>query len=126
MRNRCGIMQGRLLPPQEGRLQSFPRSGWEREFYLAADVPLDFIEWIFDSYGFEVNPLMSDTGIAALQARVARTGVEIRSVCADYFMDFPLARTDESLEVLWDLLKRCQVLGVLRVILPFVDNSAIR
>lgn len=119
-------MQGRLLPPQEGRLQSFPRSGWEREFDLAADVPLDFIEWIFDSFGFEVNPLMSDTGIAALQARVARTGVEIRSVCADYFMDFPLARTDESLEVLWDLLKRCQVLGVLRVILPFVDNSAIR
>ena len=125
MTNQFGIMQGRLLPPQEGKLQCFPRSGWEREFDLAAEVPLDYIEWIFDTHGLEINPLRSKDGVADLQARVARTGVKIKSVCADYFMDFPLARCAESLSVLWDLLDHCKVLGVTRVVLPFVDNSAI-
>ena len=118
-------MQGRLLPPQDGRLQCFPRSGWEREFDLAAEVPLDYIEWIFDAHGFDVNPLRHTEGIADLQSRISRTGITIRSVCADYFMDFPLARCPESLDVLWDLLERCTLINVTRVVLPFVDASAI-
>lgn len=126
MKNQFGIMQGRLLPPQEGRLQCFPRSGWEREFDLAAEVPLDYIEWIFDAHGFDINPLRSDAGITDLQSRISRTGVRIKSVCADYFMDFPLARCKESLGVLWDLLDQCRAIGVTRVVLPFVDAAAIR
>jgi len=125
MKTQFGIMQGRLLPPQDGRLQCFPRSGWEREFELAAEVPLDYIEWIFDGHGFDVNPLRNSAGIADLQSRISRSGVRIRSVCADYFMDFPLARCPESLDVLWDLLDRCPMIGVTRVVLPFVDASAI-
>ena len=59
-------MQGRLLPPAEGRFQSFPRDGWEAEFPLASAAGLDAIEWIYDVFGEDVNPLATDAGIALM------------------------------------------------------------
>ena len=31
-----GVMQGRVVPPDQGRFQSFPRSRWRDEFPRAA------------------------------------------------------------------------------------------
>ena len=124
--SRIGIMQGRLLPPEGNVLQRFPSSGWAEEFGLAALVPFEYIEWIYDSYGAEVNPLMNNAVISQLRSLIDTTGVAVRSVCADYFMDYPLLRCQDSAEVLWRLLDRCQSLGVQRLVLPFVDHSAIR
>ena len=59
-----GIMQGRLVPPEGGRFQSFPREGWRREFELAAAAGLDCIEWIDDEFGGGENPLWTDFGLA--------------------------------------------------------------
>ena len=87
-----GIMQGRLVPPHEGRIQSFPRERWRDEFPLAAAADLDAIEWIFDVFGLEANPIAADAGLEDVNALSARTGVGVRSVCADYFMDAPLHR----------------------------------
>ena len=123
--NCVGIMQGRLLPPEGGRLQCFPRSRWPEEFKLASMVPLSYIEWILDDYGFDVNPLMSDGGIAQLRTLMSSTGISIKSVCADYFMEHPLVRCNASREVLCRLLERSHSIGVQRIVLPFVDNSAI-
>jgi hypothetical protein len=46
-----GIMEGRLLPPEAGRFQCFPREGWAKEFELAPQANMDCIEWIYDLYG---------------------------------------------------------------------------
>jgi len=35
-----GIMQGRLVPPVEGRFQAFPRDRWTAEFPRAAEAGL--------------------------------------------------------------------------------------
>jgi hexulose-6-phosphate isomerase len=56
--------------------------------------------------------------------------VEVKSVCADYFMDRPFLRTtqaerDARLELLRWLVARCAALNVDRIILPFVDASRI-
>jgi hexulose-6-phosphate isomerase len=123
--NLVGIMQGRLVPPEGGTLQSFPRSRWADEFGLAAKVPLEYIEWIYDSYGAEINPLTTSAGIQQLKSLIASTGVAIRSVCADYFMEYPLVRCRESSEVLSHLIDQCNAIGAKRIVLPFVDNSAI-
>jgi hexulose-6-phosphate isomerase len=125
-----GIMQGRLVPPPEGRFQCFPREAWEREFSLAADAGLEAIEWIFDAWGEDVNPLTSDAGISAMKAASQRTGVAVKSLCADYFMDFPLVRVapadrEQRLAKLRWLLDRCRIIGITRVVLPFVDASKI-
>jgi hexulose-6-phosphate isomerase len=125
-----GIMEGRLLPPTDGRIQCFPRDRWRDEFPLAALAGLDFIEWIYDAYGADVNPLASDEGIDDMLAATEEHGVRVVSLCADYFMDRPLLRSgdadlEERLGVLLWLLGRCKRLGVTRVVLPFVDASRI-
>ncbi len=126
-----GIMGGRLLPPEDGRFQCFPRHQWESEFAHAAKVPFDYIEWVYDLCGHDVNPLGNTAGIERLKDLIESTGVCIRSVCADYFMDRPLVRCSqqelhERLQELARILRNGRGVGVNRVVIPFVDASAIR
>ncbi len=125
-----GIMEGRLFPPEAGRFQSFPRGHWAEEFGRAAQAGLDCIEWIYDQYGADVNPIATDAGIGKIKALSQQQHVQVLSVCADYFMDQPLVRTTpaelkERLAVLLWLLRRGQMLGINRIVLPFVDASRI-
>jgi hexulose-6-phosphate isomerase len=124
-------MEGRLVPPEDGRFQCFPREQWESEFAHAAEVPFDYIEWVYDLYGYDVNPLGRPAGVERLKQLCESTGVSIRSVCADYFMDKPLVRCgkrelDERLQELARILHNGRAVGVNRVVIPFVDASAIR
>lgn len=121
-------MQGRLSPPEQGRFQSFPREAWEREIILAPRVPLRGIEWIYDLYGQGVNPLETEQGRIALRANLARHGVQVVSVCADYFMDCPLlhpdpdTRAERQSRLEW-LISVCSQMDIRRIVLPFVDGS---
>ena len=127
---RIGAMQGRLLPPSDGCFQCFPRKHWKEEFPLAAEAGLDAIEWIYDFPGESDNPLGTDNGLAEMRLLSAKCNIAVVSVCADYFMECPLAKAEaaESEErinkLLW-LLDRCKLAGIRRVVLPFVDNSRI-
>jgi L-ribulose-5-phosphate 3-epimerase len=128
---KLGIMQGRLVPPEAQRFQCFPKSRWREEFPLAAAAGLNTIEWIYDAYGEDTNPLATDSGIDELKSLCARHCVQVESVCADWFMDFPLIRIDEATaqdrwqRLRW-LMKRCALLSIGRVVVPFVDAAAIR
>jgi hexulose-6-phosphate isomerase len=127
---KLGVMQGRMVPPEDGRFQCFPRLRWREEFALAAAAGLETIEWIYDAHGEDVNPLATDPGVAELHALGAAHGVAIESVCADWFMDFPLlgvpaAQAAQRWQRLGWLLRRCARLGVNRIVLPFVDAAAI-
>lgn len=126
--SKIGIMQGRLVPPESGRFQAFPRERWKEEFTLAAQVPLAYIEWIYDLYGADANSLTGD--IRQLQAASESTGVATRSMCADYFMDLPFLRCSarecaERQEFLNRLLRLAGQVGIQRTVLPFVDASRI-
>lgn len=127
---KLGIMQGRLVPPEPEHFQSFPRQRWREEFALAAAAGLETIEWIYDAYGEDVNPLGTDVGLKEMQALSAAHGVAVESVCADWFMDFPLLRADDDEKlrrwqrIRW-LMERCAKLSINRIIVPFVDASAI-
>lgn len=127
---RIGIMQGRLLPPVQGRIQRFPRDGWFAEFPSAAKAGIETIEWIYETHGMEVNPLATDSGISRITALSDEHGVRVLSLCADYFMEKPLVRTsgaerDERLRTLSWLVERCGALGINRIVIPFVDSSGI-
>jgi L-ribulose-5-phosphate 3-epimerase len=125
-----GIMQGRLLPPTDGRIQCFPCDSWEFEFALAEKARLDCIEWIYDLYGENFNPISMDAGIDKIKSLSKKHDVKILSVCADYFMDKPLVRAtsgeleDRTASLEW-LMQRCQLIGIQRIVLPFVDASRI-
>jgi L-ribulose-5-phosphate 3-epimerase len=125
-----GIMQGRLGPPIDGRFQCFPRDSWREEFERAERAGLDAIEWIYDLFGADVNPIATDSGIEAIRALSLKHGVAIKSLCADYFMDRPLLRASatekrELLGALAWLIGRCANLGVRHIVMPFVDASKI-
>src|SRR5512143_490770 len=125
-----GIMEGRLFPPEACRFQSFPREHWADEFGLAAQAGLDCIEWIYDLYGADVNPIATNPGLERMKALSSQHHVQVLSICADYFMDKPLVRVTaaelkERLAVLIWLLRQGQQLGINRIVLPFVDASRI-
>lgn len=124
-------MQGRLLPKYRGRYQAHPVGYWEDEFSLAADLGLDCIEFILDYSESELNPLMSPHGIDRIGAITARSGVAVRSICADYFMEAPLHSTDNkvvhrSQKVLEHLIESCGSLGVTDIVVPCVDVSSLK
>ena len=124
------IMQGRLTPPLGNQIQCFPRDQWRDEFALAALAGLDAIEWIYDLHGADVNPINDDAGLASMASLTGETGVAVRSVCADYFMELPLIRAsadevaERTVALVW-LLNRCATLGARRIVLPYVDSSRI-
>jgi L-ribulose-5-phosphate 3-epimerase len=127
---RIAVMQGRLLPPSDGCFQCFPREHWREEFRLAAEAGLDAIEWIYDSPGADDNPLSTDSGLEEIRSLSEKCKIAVVSVCADYFMECPLAKASTAQQeerfskLLW-LLDRCKLGGIRRVVLPFVDNSRI-
>jgi L-ribulose-5-phosphate 3-epimerase len=127
---RLAIMQGRLLPPEGGSIQSFPRDRWREEFALAAKAGVDAIEWIYDVQGADVNPLATDTGVAEMRALSRQHGIALVSLCADYFLDRPFVRValdsvgDLTAHLIW-LIGRCRHAGIGRVVLPFVDAARI-
>src|SRR5579862_1473707 len=127
---RIAIMQGRLVPPEAGRFQSFPRERWRDEFAFAADAGLDAIEWIYDEYGEDANPLARASGIEEIKALSKQHGIAVVSVCADYFMDRPLVRVSgpelaRIVDRLEWMLEQCKLAGIGRAVLPFVDHSRI-
>ena len=125
-----GIMQGRMVPPTDNRIQCFPRERWAEEFELAALAGLDCIEWIYDLFGADVNPLATDSGLEKLSDLSAKHKVKILSICADYFMDKPLVRASQAdledrLHTFYWLLERGRLIGINRMVVPFVDSSRI-
>jgi L-ribulose-5-phosphate 3-epimerase len=127
---RIALMQGRLLPPDGGSIQCFPRDRWREEFALAAEAGVDAIEWIYDVHGADVNPLATDTGVAEIRALSRQYGIAVVSLCADYFLESPFVRaTPDSVgnltaHLIW-LIGRCSQAGITRVVLPFVDAARI-
>src|SRR5438067_3257619 len=125
---RVGIMQGRLVPPVGDRIQSFPTENWRHESPAARAAGLDSIEWIYDAGNDGANPIASDDGIAEMRALSSEHGIDVVSLCADYFMAEPLLkgtaeeRSTRLTKLDW-LLDHCEKSGIQRIVLPFVDNS---
>lgn len=123
-----GIIQGRLSAPVNGKIQAFPWDAWEAEFGIAAAIGFDDIEFIFETENFARNPLWTEAGLKQIDELTRATGVAVKHICADYFMENPFVRVSEekknnNLEVLKKLMAQAAKLGANSVELPMVDNS---
>jgi len=128
--NEIGIMQGRLSPRIDGKIQAYPASTWQKEFEIAQEIGYAAIEWIVEK-PIETNALMTASGKAEIKKVIASTGVRIDYVCADIFMQQPLVRMTEETksqnkEYLASILKNAKEVGAIGVEIPFVDNSSIK
>ena len=123
-------MQGRLLPKYQGRYQAHPVGYWQDEFVMAQEAGFDCIEFIFDFNDVRDNPLLKDGGINEIKAMIDETGVEVKTICADYFMEAPLHSEDlevakQSQKVLIKLLQNAVELDVEDIVIPCVDQSSL-
>lgn len=129
--NQIGIMQGRLSPPRGKMSQWFPFDTWKQEFDLAREAGIDCIEWIYEVPNEAKNPIKSDEGIAHIQKKIKETGVQVSSICADYYMEKLLIRengniNNDTIEHLRWLIGRAKMVNAKYIVLPFVDASSLK
>ena len=130
MTNLFGTIQGRLLPKYKGRYQAHPVGYWENEFHVAKELKLDCIEFILDHNDADQNPLLNSDELKKLESVIFETGVIVKTICADYFMEAPLHSKDEivakkSMLVLEKLLQSAEKLNVSDIVVPCVDQSSL-
>ncbi len=123
-----GIMQGRLLPRYQSRYQAHPVDYWQAEFYIAKELGFNQIEFILDYNEVEKNPLMATEGIEDIQSMIDATGIRVKSICADYFMEAPFHSNHQknSEAVLKTLINNASKLDVIDIVIPCVDHSSIK
>lgn len=133
MRNQfdsIGVMQGRLLPKYLGQYQAHPFGYWEDEFEIAKNLGVDYIEFILDYDNAYSNPLLNLEGINKISDLIQKTGVDVKTVCADYFMKAPLHSPNKniskySIEIMCKLVSMCRKLDISVIVLPCVDQSSL-
>jgi L-ribulose-5-phosphate 3-epimerase len=130
LKNNLGVMQGRLLPKYRGSYQAHPVDYWRDEFEIAKKFELDYIEFILDYEDAFYNPLLKNGGPEEILEICEKTGVSIKTICADYFMDAPLhsenkSVVSESLNILNKLLETSKKIGVTDIVIPCVDKSTL-
>ena len=126
-----GIMQGRLLPKFKNRYQAHPLGYWKDEFTIAKEIGLSYIEFILDHNDYEKNPLITDLGINEIVNIIQKTGIGVRSICADIFMEAPLhseniSISNTSKEILLKLIENSAKLGITDIVIPCVDQSTLK
>lgn len=109
-----GIVQGRLTQSKE--LQSFPKD-WQREFYIAEAIGLDYIELVSERTHNTENPIWS-TNIVVLD-KIMNTPV----VCNDYMISHSL-KEDAGCR-LWTnrLIEQANLINCRLVVLPIMEES---
>ena len=131
MNKKTGIMQGRLLPKYKNRYQAHPLGYWEDEFPIASKLGLDSIEFILDYNDIEKNPLLNNSGIKKILQVQDMTGVKVRSICADYFMEAPIYGNnnkiiDKSLNILEQLILKTSLLKVSDIVIPCLERYSLK
>lgn len=123
-----GIMQGRLLPPLDGRVQSFPRDGWQREFDLAAGLGYGSIELTIETASVSIHPLLSPEGRAELALLSRQSGIALAGLCCDTVMEQPLVADDaaQSVALTLRLLEAAGELGLPMIELPMMGANSLK
>jgi L-ribulose-5-phosphate 3-epimerase len=131
MSRRIGIMQGRLSKPINGKIQSFPANTWEKEFHIANEIGYQLIEWVLDD-NIKENPIVNKNLFKKVKNIKKTTGIEINSICCDYFMTNSLSKHSESykeknLEILNFLIEEsCPENNIKIIDLPLVGKESLK
>ena len=125
---KVGIMSGRLSKQIEKEIQAFPFAEWKEEFKNAQKCGFSSIEWIFD---MRPNPITSDEGISEIQNMKKKSGIEVNSICCDYFMKKllfgnNLKEIENNYNVLEKIVESSKKIGIKNIEIPLVDSSSLK
>lgn len=119
-----GILQGRLTPPRNGRIQFFPVDSWEGEFPQAAQIGFGHMEVLLmfeDEY--RKHPLWSEEGVSRLMTLGESHGILFPSAHVFFrWRNHPR----ESVEALFRIMPAVSKIGGRVMLIPFFDEDVIR
>lgn len=123
---KIGIMQGRLTPPVDNKIQFFPWNNWENEFKLASN-KVDLIEWTIDQSNISKNPIFLDNNKILQIAQKHK--IKVESVTCDFLMENPFYKDEkqniQSFYYLEKLIEKSKELEIKYIVFPLVDNGKI-
>ena len=127
MLSKVGVMQGRLSPIIDNRIQQFPWDSWPNEFVLASKINIKLIEWTIDTFKFYENPLINLNQWDEINLIMEKNSISIPSVTCDYFMENPPWKTDLKLvkEGISSILQGMRNIKSKILVIPLVDNSSL-
>ena len=124
-------MQGRIVPRESRKYQSFPFKKWQYELKQLKKSNLKMIEWIICSYN-KKNPILNSEGIKQILVIKKKHKLKINSVTVDYLMEHPFFKKEnflfkeKILKNLKSIILNCNKVGVKLIILPFLETSTIK
>jgi len=122
-----GVMQGRLIPDENGRIQSFPKIGWRKEFPILNSLGIHLLEWTIDYNEMWNNPLLTDCGLVEIQQLCNEHQIQILSATADNLMQAPIHKTYEgkstSTTECIDFIGKLDFAGIRILVWPLVDSG---
>ena len=125
---KLGIMQGRLVPDENNKVQSFPRKRWKNEFKIANILGFKNIEYTVDFKDIYKNPINSANGRKEIKELMKKYKIVINSLTADFFMQRPFFKKGnyQYFELVKLICNNSKKIGVKYIIIPLVDNSSLK
>jgi hypothetical protein len=111
---KLGLIQGRLLRPEDGWIQEFPTC-WVEEFIKAKTLGFGHIEWIVTERSFETNPIFTEDC----------KDYNISSICADNLVNKRFIDRDFLFHNLDPICRAAIKNRIPFVTIPLLEDSSI-
>lgn len=128
---KLSLMQGRLTPTSDERIQFFPIDNWKNELPLYQKLGLNYIEWTIDHHLFYQNPIIDKNLHEDLKRNIHKYGLSINAVTCDFLMQKPLIKKSgeielETMKMFQTLIENCNILKINKIVFPLVDQSSLK
>lgn len=117
-----GILQGRLTPSPDGRIQFFPHDGWEDEFPKAKEIGFSAVEVLIQFSDHGTHPLWTEEGRRRLASVAAAHGISLPSVHGFFKW---CSHSEESARALAKIIPAAAAIGARTILLSFFDENGI-
>ncbi len=112
---KIGIMQGRLLPPVDDKIQEFPKD-WQQEFRKISEIGLNHIEFIVTKNSF------SDFKNLPLLSQYSD---RISAICCDNLVDENFKKFDFLRDQLVPICEKSISSNILNLNIPLLEQSTL-
>jgi sugar phosphate isomerase/epimerase len=130
--NLLAILQGRLVNSERRNcIQYFPSKNWIKEFHLARNMKIKFIEWVANYENIKFNPILYKSGIKKIKKYKKKYNIKIRSIDMQFIINKPFFQSTgvefyKRLNLLKRIVINTQKIGIKFVILPILENSSLK
>jgi len=125
-----GVMQGRLTPQSDDRIQFFPIIGWREEFPILRKLGISNLEWTFDRKGLFDNPILTTSGCEEVNYLAKNYKVSISTATCDNLMNAPIHKVGPDGQTSRDEFKKfIELIGkttISTLVWPLVDAGSIK